>query len=181
MEQKMDALVNAVESLSTKSAIDYLMVIVPIVISLVAIVISVCAARKQNKIALFEKRYEALTWIQSMLSFSEGIYDGGNKLVILCVFDGYFGTNLCDKSDDDRFIEAMARVERLKHDVLQVKFLFPFEYDTDLEKIVNHLKEYILALIYDQDYVSSRESFCQMCKEFYKSDFKRMVNILAIR
>ena len=74
----------------------------------------------------------------------------------------------------------MARVDRLKRDVMQVEFLFPFERNTNLEEIINLLKKYILALIYDQEYLDTRDSFCEMCREFYESDFKRMATELAI-
>ena len=56
----MDELVKAIEKLAEKDIIDYLIIFVPIAISLVTIVISIRTAQKQNKIALFEKRYNCL-------------------------------------------------------------------------------------------------------------------------
>ena len=53
----MEELVKAIEKLSEKDAVDYLLIIVPILISLVAIFISVAIAIRQNKIAMFELRY----------------------------------------------------------------------------------------------------------------------------
>jgi uncharacterized membrane protein len=54
----MEDIVKAIEKLAEKDIIDYLLVIVPIAISVVAVVISIATAKKQNKIALFEKRYK---------------------------------------------------------------------------------------------------------------------------
>ena len=53
----MEELVKAIEKLAEKDLIDYLLVIVPILVSIVAIFISIATAKKQNKIALFERRY----------------------------------------------------------------------------------------------------------------------------
>ena len=65
----MEELVKAIEKLSEKDAVDYLLIIVPILISLVAIFISVAIAIRQNKIAMFELRYRALATIMKVISF----------------------------------------------------------------------------------------------------------------
>ena len=48
----------------TKDCIDYLSAIVPILLSVVAIVISIRVANQQNRIALFEKRYQTYELLQ---------------------------------------------------------------------------------------------------------------------
>lgn len=50
----MDELIHVIEKLSQKDWVDYLLIIIPILVSLVAIVISVATAQKQNRIALFK-------------------------------------------------------------------------------------------------------------------------------
>lgn len=54
-----------------KSIVDYALIIVPIIVSCVAIGISVSTAKKQNKIALFEKRFEAYANLLKLKSFSD--------------------------------------------------------------------------------------------------------------
>ena len=49
----MEELIKAVESISEKNWIDYGLIFVPILISILAVVISVLTAKKQNKIAGF--------------------------------------------------------------------------------------------------------------------------------
>ena len=49
----MEEIVSAIEKLSQKTWVDYLLISVPIAISVVAILISVRISNKQNKIALF--------------------------------------------------------------------------------------------------------------------------------
>ena len=59
---------------------------VPIVVSIVAVCIAVATARKQNKIALFEKRYMVLSQLNAVLAIDAGIYDSTDWHVILSVF-----------------------------------------------------------------------------------------------
>ena len=53
----MDELIHVIEKLSQKDWVDYLLIIIPILVSLVAIVISVATVQKQNRIALFKTQY----------------------------------------------------------------------------------------------------------------------------
>ena len=69
----MEELIEAVEALSQKTIFDYLVVIVPIFISIVAIYISISIANRQNKIALSEKRLEILSVVKLILCFSKSI------------------------------------------------------------------------------------------------------------
>lgn len=69
----MDELIPILEQMAQKTLVDYLAIIAPLVLSVVAIVISISTTRKQNKIALFEKRYEAASQIATLLSFLKSI------------------------------------------------------------------------------------------------------------
>ena len=53
----MNELVKAIENLSNKTIVDYLLIVIPIIISVIAIIISLNSTNKQNKIALFEIRF----------------------------------------------------------------------------------------------------------------------------
>lgn len=63
----MDKLIPILEQMAQKTWVDYFAVSAPIVLSVVAIYISISTTRKQNKIALFEKRYELYQKIQQYL------------------------------------------------------------------------------------------------------------------
>ena len=67
----MEEIVKAIEKIAEKNIIDYLLVIVPIVASLIAIVISIVVSQKQNKIALFEKRFDAYANLLKLKAFSD--------------------------------------------------------------------------------------------------------------
>ena len=98
----MEGIIQAIEKLSEKSVIDYLLVAVPIIISVLAIIISVKTTRKQNRIALFELRYNCLFQIQTILSFGEAIKDDTDPMLILSLFDLFWGTELATTTDNKR-------------------------------------------------------------------------------
>ena len=64
----MHELVKAIENLSNKTVFDYFVGFSPLVLSLVAIYISVDSTRKQNKIALLEKRLLIYTELKMCIS-----------------------------------------------------------------------------------------------------------------
>lgn len=71
----MQDLVNAIHDLAVHDWVDYCAVFAPLILSAVAVLISIHTARKQNKIALFEKRYECYSSIKKFTSFADGIKD----------------------------------------------------------------------------------------------------------
>lgn len=96
----MEELIKAVETLSQNTIFDYLIVIVPILLSIVAIVISIYTIHKQNKIALFEMRYKALTQLKAILMYEEAIYELDDPTDIVDAFDMAFSTDLKIRGED---------------------------------------------------------------------------------
>ena len=69
----MDELIQAIEKISQKDWVDYLIIIVPIMLSVIAVWISLATAHKQNKIALFDMRYKALEHFRKIYQFRDVI------------------------------------------------------------------------------------------------------------
>ena len=112
---------------------------VPIVVSIVAVFIAVATARKQNKIALFEKRYMVLSQLNAVLAIDAGIYDSTDCHVILSVFDAYFGTQISVTTGQDRLIATVSFLRKLRHDIFQASLLFRNR------KITKHVEEILLV------------------------------------
>lgn len=70
----MDELIPILEQMTQKTWVDYLAIIAPLVLSVVAIYISISTTRKQNRIALFEKRYALYQKIQMFLTLGDAIH-----------------------------------------------------------------------------------------------------------
>ena len=64
----MEKLIIAIEKLSNKTLFDYFVAFAPLVLSIVAIYISIDSTRKQNKIALLEKRIAIYNNLKACLS-----------------------------------------------------------------------------------------------------------------
>ena len=77
----MEDIVNAIEKLAEKTWVDYALIGAPIILSIVAIGITIYVARKQNKIALFEKRYNCLYQLYTIGRFSKEIQNIGKESI----------------------------------------------------------------------------------------------------
>ena len=75
----------------TKTTIDYLLVVIPIVVSVVAIVISLQATRQQNRIALFEKRFSVFCCLQKCAAFDRLLEDAKNPHDAYVAYCSAFG------------------------------------------------------------------------------------------
>ena len=64
----MDELISAIEKLSNKTWLDYFTTFVPLILSFVAICISMASIRNQNKISLLDKRLDIYTNLQVCIS-----------------------------------------------------------------------------------------------------------------
>ena len=90
----MEDIVKAIEKLAEKDIIDYLLIVIPIAISLLAVVISVTTAKRQNQIAMFELRYKALTTIKRISHFASVFYVTDQSILVIESFNSCFSTSL---------------------------------------------------------------------------------------
>ena len=174
MEETLKEIVKAIEKLSEKDIIDYLLVIVPILVSIVAIFISIATARKQNKIALFERRYNCFFQIKTVLAFSKAIETPYDRKVIVALFDSFWGTNIAFLSGDKQLVLAMSQVEIIKKDIEQATFLFKHEFNVPPTNIIDHLQSVIIDSILDKSIENDRNKLLSMCKEFEEKDLKHI-------
>ena len=174
----MGDIARAIEKLSEKDIIDYLIVIVPVVISIVAIVISIATARKQNKIALFEKKYNSLIQIHTIASFANSIKDNNNlsSKLILVFFDAYWGTDISNISGTEiqKAIRAKSQISLIKTQVSQAQFLFKRELSVDLNVMGELFHKVVMDAIGNDTSNETINEFCELCDAFYKNDFPKM-------
>lgn len=166
----MEELVKAIEKLAEKDLIDYLLVIVPILVSIVAIFISIATAKKQNKIALFERRYNCLFQIKTVLAFSKTIETPFDRKVIIALFDSFWGTNVAFLSGDKQLVLAMSQVEIIKKDVEQATFLFKHKFNVPPTNIIDYLQSVLISSILDKSIDDDRNKLLFSCKEFEEKD-----------
>ncbi|MBO5930739.1 MAG: hypothetical protein J6Q70_00705 [Clostridia bacterium] len=170
----MEDIVKAIEKLAEKDIVDYLFVIVPIVVSIVAIYISIVTARKQNKIALFERRYNCLFQIKTILNFADTIKEGADEKIILALYDAFWGTNISRLSGDNQIIAAKCHFEVLKKDVEQAIFLFNHKFDVAPIDVLKSFHALLFDAIGRKNLEQSKKEFFLICDKFAERDFKKL-------
>lgn len=159
----MEEIVKAIEKLAEKDIIDYLLIIIPIAISLLAVVISLAIAHRQNKIATFDLRYKALTTIKRISNFATVFYITDQSDVIIESFNSCFSTSL-DCTDEVRSLVASRNeLNNLEESVAAVSDILS---DTDikiLEKTFAMLSKIINSAIMDDVEKQNIEDFKVLC------------------
>ena len=170
----MKEIVTAIEKLAEKDIVDYLLIIAPILISIVAIIISIATSCKQNKIALYEQRYRCLTQVKRIISFSEMIKKNKNPVIVLELFDAMWGSNVSTSSGDAQIIRAKYQMEIIKDDVEQITFLFKHSSYESLALIIKNLHTIMLEAVDEKVVQEHLDAFCKSCDKFYVGDFKQL-------
>lgn len=177
----MKELIEAVYSLGQKDIFDYLLATAPIILSLIAIIISIYSVKKQNAIALFEKRYKIISHIRSILRFDEAVYDCNDAKIIICLFDAFFGSDLLHMSTNDRIIKSSTILSGIKNDVLMGKFLFKIEYENEIVLILENVRQIIGNASSNNVMKDSQKSLHSRCLNFANKDFNKMLKQIKIK
>lgn len=166
----MEELIKAIQELGNLSWIDYVqlgLTIVTILISALALFYAIRVPKKiaeeQNKIALFDKRYEAFQLFERCVSFnnalqnSETIEDMRKDCMML--FDEL-------KYEELDFKIVMKKVYTFEHTLHQMEFLFPGISEKDVHELYTSLWKVLMAIIGDEnankckmDYVNTMSGF----------------------
>ena len=166
----MEELVKTIQELCQISWLDYVQLIATIISIIISAVAVVCAVKipkkisdEQNKIALFEKRYEAFQLFERCVSFnnalqnSETIEDMRKDCMML--FDEL-------KYEELDFKIVMKKVYTFEHTLHQMEFLFPGISEKDVHELYTSLWKVLIAIIGDEnankckmDYVNTMSGF----------------------
>ena len=140
----MEELVQAVNGLKG-TVLDDLIVLVP---SVVAILISICTARKQNQIALFEKRYEVYAQVerirsvgrklQEQLADAKGVLDAESMLTGAVVTMGW------EQGGPEVIHAQRIHMESL---LCQAQFLYPRFPMGPLQQLMDEFKAYLNLIL----------------------------------
>ena len=130
---------------------------------------------QENKIALFEKRYNCLFQIKTVLAFSKAIEKTFDRTVIIALFDSFWGTNVAYLSEKEQFAIAMSQTEVVKKDIEQAPFLFKYNSILPLRDIISSFQSVIVSAVYNKGMDASRNNFVSLCKEFIEKEPKEFI------
>jgi len=170
-----DDIVEAIKSINNKSIVDYFIIIIPIVVSIVAIIISINTSKKQNKIAIFEKRYECLYQMKNVIEYSDKIKEADNPNILLTSFNLYFKTELfvsCEVSD---IINMKAQIDQINKDIRKAGFLFKYKFQIPPSTIGRKLNGVLCKAIDGKKDEKQILEFIELVNKFYELDFNEMI------
>ena len=171
----IDELTSAVQALSQKGVLDYLQMILPILLSAVAIWISIRTASKQNKIALFEKRMCVLNEIERIISFAESIEDTkeqDNKIVVK-VFNSAFGMHL-EAARDYSLEDCFARIKQTECSFSMIEYLYEGDYSDKAFEVAAALSDYMVKVLLNKKCDDERKAFVKATKDFEAAEYKAL-------
>ena len=169
----IDDLTQAVQALSQKGLLDYLQIILPIVLSAIAIWISIRTASKQNKIALFEKRMSVLNEIERITCFAEsveGISKRDNEAIIN-IYNSIFGVHL--KSFSDTMLENFyARIKQSELCFSMTEFLFEEDYSKKMHFVIEALSNYMEKVLQYHSFDTEQSAFVEKTLAFKNNEYE---------
>ena len=190
MIQGIEAIADAIQNIAKPGCIDWVSIgisLAGVVLSGIAIIVAVQVpkkiAKQQDKISLFEKRYECYTVIQKILVIGEQIKPCTTKMAVVSAFRLWFG----DKNDFTKNENYTKYVIILKSEEVKLgsgQFLFP-EYDAEmLSEIINEAITLIEACSvhsatekegpYSKEAGISKDRFCALCDQFKEKYIKQI-------
>ena len=153
MRELMEELIVTIRETSNPAMFDYLVTIVPIFLSLVAIIISIYTAYKQNKITLFEKRYPVVNTVSFLASiakklFSERLTD---NIILRHEADDYISANLPNRKTPGSNHEYGWFYRDLEFEVSKINYLFPESLAKPVTPFVEAFIKYAWKSLNDLD------------------------------
>ena len=146
----MEELIRVIQELGELSWMDYvqlILTIITIIVSAVALIFAIRIPRKiaeeQNKIALFEKRYNIFQFYEKCVSFSNALKRSETLDEIKRSCDFSFEIK-CEQTD---FNEMMLLLEKFEYTAHQLHFLFPGIIDEDANSLYLALYHFILQMV----------------------------------
>lgn len=170
----MDDLVKAIEKLAEKDIVEYLLVIVPIIVSIVAIYISIATAKKQNRIALFEKNHKALCLLNKIFNLEKTIEKQENAHIIIQCFDMAFNSDLAQHNPDVALIKASNILSKVDNDISVIYYTNNVKYRTMINDILASLANVIADAIVDKVNHEEKHKLHRACIKFYSLGFVKL-------
>lgn len=182
MEENFKMLINAVTALYYPDCLDYMQLVasvVSIIISAIAVIMAVRVPRKiadkQDRIALFDKRfasyevfltYEAFAWEIEKI---EGV--NNYKRQFLNTF--YFGENV-----EFQGVEALIKLRQTSINLHHASFLFEKIAEKELAQMFESICDFIIAMERNVDVEECKNQFINIVKNFRIKHHEHIISAL---
>lgn len=147
-------------------------------------------AEQQDKIALFEKRYECYTLIQNFLALSKKIEKLQTTKEIQVAFKIYFGAFENFHNNESASVLAI-KLNQQKLIIVSGSFLFPYYNNELLQEIINTSIKLILSVAAETETQAKaalpekamqlKQKYCSLCSSFeqnYLNEIESELNLV---
>lgn len=171
---------------------DILLNLASLFLAIAAIVASFVVAGTQNRIALFNIRYDAYFELNCLLDFAQHLRENppimskvpqpGRLQMELAAFNAEFAADLrlaIDKTQEDQAVaqvQMLMVVRSIEKTVKASQFATKDLNERELEVLMNALRRYLTQVIIGgMDYNASRDNFIASCDTFKDKHFSRAI------
>lgn len=184
MNAVLRELIKVIELANTKTFWDYLIVFIPIIISVIAIFVSVKTAKHQNRIAMFDKRYKVISLLGFLLGVCEGLItykDIDGKIQLQSAMETFHVINgILDNETRHDFSHFYAGIVL---EASKVEYLFT---GTKVDLTMNFLSafnDYVLKVCRaepsDSEMKVLEEKYLEYCEQDVLSQFDKDTKLVA--
>ena len=152
MREVLNEIIEAIKTLNHRDFLDYLAIVAPLVLSFVAIFISVYTIRKQTKIDLFEKRYETIQIFSFLLEGSKTALSKeiqAKDLWKMGMYNYKSMNSLLNSDYEDN--EVLNFYYNLVFQIMKIDCLFPKRKIKNINEFTEIFMNYISNLFCDND------------------------------
>lgn len=168
LTQAINSITESINALAQPRFIDWLAVILSGLAIWFAIRVPKKIADRQDKIALFEKRYECFQFFEKCVILCKNLTDADNevsmqKTIQFCC--RILEVQKVDDIDNNYFVYKMDQFEYTLH---QMPFLFPGIKEDDVAVLYHSLVEFLQAIISQKNIKEKRRSYLEAMSKFEK-------------
>lgn len=174
----MNDIIEAINKLGETSWMDYVQLsatVLSILISALAVFYAVKVPKKiseeQNKIALFEKRYEIFQFYERCFDFCDRLYRHRDKVDLQDDCMLFFDNMKFEELNDDI---VQNRIFEFEHTLHQLVFLFPSVRDDDVKDLYATLWRAVVAIVDNKDVELCRKAYVDTMKNF-SDKYQKMI------
>lgn len=181
----MEDVVKAIEKLAEKNWVDYSLIIVPILISVISIYISIHTANKQNKIALYQLRYKALCRLNCILMFDKNVLEYKSSDIIINGCNLFFKMDLQQGTSNedvpwDQYIKATSCLSEIDNDLSILYCTITDKQKESIDIIMGCLADIIASAISGEISEEKIITLHAECSRFSDKEFKKLEKKIKI-
>lgn len=144
-------------------------------LSIIAIVISIAIAHRQNKIALFQIKFSALTKIHDLINYAS-VIDSAQYGAELFEFDRFFGTSISDAhiSNNDKMIQVYGNTLRINNEFEMAFSTSKKQIFKDVQSLTKNLENCAIDTIKHNTNSTNKNIFVNTALTFAKENEKEL-------